>query len=482
MSDKLLTFGSACYKDFEGAWMTLKALKVYHAGAIDFLVIDNAPSSCKQTKGITEAVGGRYLHRPDLHGTSAPRDALFRLAKTPWVMCGDSHIMLEPEAIARFLDYVKADPESRDILTGPMHYDDGKTICTHWRQDNCAPGLWGVWDTDPRYLKGEPFEIPMQGLGLFAMSRAAWPGFNPLFRGFGGEEGYIHEKVRQDGGRCLCLPALGWHHRFRDPGSPVPYPLSLDDHTWNLLVGHRELGIDAVAQIYEHFGKRLPVDKWNLLKTEAEKVQAFGVRNNRKRLKLLGVWYSNNAAPVPLLQKSLATIKRSVDETMFHDVEVVTCSWQSIPGNPFSGGTHKPSVQGHAAIIEQIRRCLLPGWINGAVYDDPYEWEYLVFLEHDVLYPPNYFDRIGNAARNEPPVVSNLDYEGLNATGWLKVKERHEPMHQLAMRRDVALANLDRAQEDCRRQGWALLEPQGDRNDWARIPPVGLMPSIHVNH
>ena len=58
------------------------------------------------------------------------------------------------------------------------------------------------------------------------------------------------------------------------------------------------------------------------------------------------------------------------------------------------------------------------------------------FLEHDVLYPPDYFDRVAQTFRQNPGanVVSNLDYEGLNSTGWLAVKDRHEPMHQLSMR------------------------------------------------
>ena len=56
--------------------------------------------------------------------------------------------------------------------------------------------------TDP---DNPPFEITMQGLGLFACRRDAWPGFNPAFRGFGGEEGYIHEKIRQRGGETLVL-------------------------------------------------------------------------------------------------------------------------------------------------------------------------------------------------------------------------------------------------------------------------------------
>lgn len=50
------------------------------------------------------------------------------------------------------------------------------------------------------------------------------------------------------------------------------------------------------------------------------------------------------------------------------------------------------------------------------------------------------------------------------------------------MRRDTALSNLYRAEADYARQGWAYLEPQGDRSDWLRLPATGRSPSIHVNH
>ncbi|MGL1784034.1 hypothetical protein ACSTG0_23510, partial [Vibrio parahaemolyticus] len=79
--------------------------------------------------------------------------------------------------------------------------------------------------TDPAGAEPDlpPFEIPMQGMGLFACRRDAWAGFNPDFRGFGGEEGYIHEKFRQRGGKVLCLPFLRWMHRFNRPLG-LPYP------------------------------------------------------------------------------------------------------------------------------------------------------------------------------------------------------------------------------------------------------------------
>ena len=68
--------------------------------------------------------------------------------------------------------------------------------------------MFGQWSTDERGADPDapPFEITMQGLGLFACRRDAWPGFHPEFRGFGGEEYYIHEKFRRNGAKVLCLP------------------------------------------------------------------------------------------------------------------------------------------------------------------------------------------------------------------------------------------------------------------------------------
>lgn len=102
----------------------------------------------------------------------------------------------------------------------------------------------------------EPFEIGMQGLGIFTCRRDAWLGFNPRFRGFGGEEFYIHEKFRQAGRTCWCLPWLRWLHRFGRPQG-VPYALSVEDRIWNYLVGWSELGL-PLDSIYEHFLQTVP--------------------------------------------------------------------------------------------------------------------------------------------------------------------------------------------------------------------------------
>ena len=123
--------------------------------------------------------------------------------------------------------------------------------------------MYGRWVDDKgnktileaKGLDAEPFEIPMQGLGLFSCRKDAWPGFNPAFRGFGGEEGYIHEKFRQTGARTLCLPFLRWLHRFQRPLG-VPYPLNWEDRIRNYLAGFGELGLPT-TEMEEHFKELL---------------------------------------------------------------------------------------------------------------------------------------------------------------------------------------------------------------------------------
>jgi hypothetical protein len=115
--------------------------------------------------------------------------------------------------------------------------------------------MYGVWATDPRGEdpQGAPFDIPMQGLGLFACRREAWARFNSEFRGFGGEEGYIHAKTRQLGGRTLCLPFLRWVHRFDRPFG-TRYENRWEDRIHNYYVGLTELGLDT-REMEQHFAE-----------------------------------------------------------------------------------------------------------------------------------------------------------------------------------------------------------------------------------
>jgi hypothetical protein len=255
-----LTIGMATYDDFDGVYFTLQALRLYHdLDSTELLVVDN--HGCEHTRSLVcDWVRGTYVRATDIVGTAATKDLVFRRASGRAVLCCDSHVLFVPGAIARLRTFHREHPDCVDLLQGPLLYDDAELVSTHfepvWRGQ-----MWGIWATDPRGSDGdgEPFEIPMQGMGVFSCRADAWPGFHPGFRGFGGEEGYLHEKFRQAGGRCLCLPWLRWMHRFGRPRGPA-YPLTIEDKLRNYVLGHSELGLD-ISPVLAHFSEFLPADR-----------------------------------------------------------------------------------------------------------------------------------------------------------------------------------------------------------------------------
>ena len=77
------------------------------------------------------------------------RNAVFAEASSEFVLCIDSHILIAPGAISRLIRYVQDNPDTPDLLQGPLIYDDLRHTSTHmaprWRD-----GMYGTWDNDPR--------------------------------------------------------------------------------------------------------------------------------------------------------------------------------------------------------------------------------------------------------------------------------------------------------------------------------------------
>jgi hypothetical protein len=256
-----LTIGMATYDDYDGAYFTIQSIRVNNPeleGAVEFVVIDNNPGGlCSEAlSSLGKWIDGyRYVPCGEWTGT-AIRNMVFEESSSPFVLCIDSHVLIVPSALSKLIAYFESDSDSRDLVQGPLLYDDLRARATHM-EPRWRAGMYGTWANDPR---GEDpaapcFDISMQGLGLFACRRTAWPGFNPKFRGFGGEEGYIHEKIRQRGGRTLCLPFLRWMHRFSRPLGP-PYVNRWEDRMRNYVIGFTELGLDT-AEMEAHFAELL---------------------------------------------------------------------------------------------------------------------------------------------------------------------------------------------------------------------------------
>lgn len=247
---RFLTIGMATHDDFDGCYFSVQSLRLYHPEILqdtEILVLDNNPAgpSARALKALESWAPEHYRYLPyaDVQGT-AVRDLIFREAAGDFVLCMDSHVLLAPGSLARFIEYCRQHPQTNDLLQGPLQWED-LNLSTHF-DPRWEAGMYGHWAMDERGKDREapPFEIGMQGLGLFGCRREAWPGFNPRLAGFGGEEGYIHEKIRRAGGRNLCLPFLRWMHRFERPMG-VPYTCNWEDRIRNYLLIHDELGTDS---------------------------------------------------------------------------------------------------------------------------------------------------------------------------------------------------------------------------------------------
>ncbi len=254
----------ATYDDYDGVYFTVQAIRMFHSEIADeteIIVVDNHPEGpcAGELKALEKWVPNyRYIPCNSLRGT-AVRDVVFREAAAEFVLCVDCHVMFVPGSLRKLLDYFEAHPDTRDLLQGPLVYDDLRTFSTHMDRI-WSSGMYGVWGSDSRAADptASPFEIELQGLGVFACRKAAWPGLNPRLRGFGGEEGYVHEKFRRAGGRVLCLPFLRWIHRFGRPLG-VPYANTWEDRIRNYLIIADELGQDPSAAL-EHFRTHLGRD------------------------------------------------------------------------------------------------------------------------------------------------------------------------------------------------------------------------------
>lgn len=256
-SQPKITIGLPSFVDFDGAVFTVQALRLYQGlDSIphEILVVDDAPNTPagETLKGFCGGAGVRYLANHESKGPAWAKNLVFENATGEIVLCIDGHVLLEPGVIPRLVEWFDARPESLDLLTGPLVYDDLKNISTHfdpvWRGE-----MWGIWATDERGRDRDApeFEIWGNGCGLICSRKKAWLGFNENWRGFGGEEGYIHEKYRQAGRKALCLPFLRWWHRFGRPGG-VPYQLTRWNKVRNYVIAFNELKLD-LAPIKEHF-------------------------------------------------------------------------------------------------------------------------------------------------------------------------------------------------------------------------------------
>jgi hypothetical protein len=189
----------------------------------------------------------------------------------------------------------------------------------------------------------------------------------------------------------------------------------------------------------------------------------------KSKSKTLGIFYSNNVSPkiFPVIRASLQSIKNAASSKDVM-VDVLTCMWQNEPSNPFIEYIAWTKTHSHLNQLLQIMQLLYSArQIN--------KYEYVSFLEHDVLYPEGYFD---HPEFENGVVYTNMNYRGMNKDGFQLLGQRDEPFHQMTMRFDDAIKHCEAILPNALVTNSGLIEPQNlVRKQWECKNSA-----IHVNH
>ena len=182
-------------------------------------------------------------------------------------------------------------------------------------------------------------------------------------------------------------------------------------------------------------------------------------KNNN--IKKLGIFYTNNNIPsvVEYCLKDLIKFENKAD--------IVSCVWQKIEGNPFNELIAYTKHSHHLNIIIQILQLLYFAQNNK-------DYDYVSFLEHDVLYPDDYFDFSG--IDNHYQGLVNENYIGLSKKGFQKKNQHDLPLHQTIMRFDNAIIHFEKLILKAVKERSVILEPTLLQKRQCKNP------SLHINH
>lgn len=182
--------------------------------------------------------------------------------------------------------------------------------------------------------------------------------------------------------------------------------------------------------------------------------------------KRLGIFYTNNnnAKISPAIIESLNSIKIASDGK----ADIITSVWHRIADNPFNQYEAWTRTSSHINQLLQIMQLLYVARSTG-------NYDYVSFLEHDVLYPEGYFDY---PDFNSGIILTNMNYGGLCKDGWQQRKQGDEPFHQMTMRFDDAIQHCMNILPNALQHNSGLIEPQ----DMQRTQWQCNNEAIHINH
>jgi hypothetical protein len=189
----------------------------------------------------------------------------------------------------------------------------------------------------------------------------------------------------------------------------------------------------------------------------------------------LGIFYSNNNNPkiTPAITESIKSIEfRSYPNFPADNkhADIITCVWEKLPYNPFIELISNYRVSSHLNQVMQILQCLYFARETKAPY------EYVSFLEHDVLYPAGYFSF---PDFEEGTILTNMNYGGLSAQGWQENGQKEElALHQITMRFNDAIKHFESILPNALLTNNGNIEPK----NMERLKWESKHQAIHINH
>lgn len=225
----------------------------------------------------------------------------------------------------------------------------------------------------------------------------------------------------------------------------------------NDIIGDTQPGIEKYLEIEIESNNEVSTHK-----IKEHNLFVFPKSNHNK----LGIFYSNNNTPsiYPAIDVSLKSIEKAAEGK----ADILTCMWQKQSLNPFPEFIAWTNTSSHLNQLLQVMQLLYQA-------REISHYDYVSFLEHDVLYPEGYFDF---PEFDKGVVMTNMNYMGINSDGFQPLGQRDEPFHQMTMRFDEAIKHCESILANALIRNSGLIEPQNIvRKQWNCINPP-----IHINH
>jgi len=185
----------------------------------------------------------------------------------------------------------------------------------------------------------------------------------------------------------------------------------------------------------------------------------------------LGIFYTNNTVNPEsdprsrTIDLSLQTVKRASEGK----ADIITSVWANIKNNPFKEYISWVQIGGH------LNQCLQILHLLYAVKEKK-DYEYVCFLEHDVLYPEGYFD-FPDFKKGDS--LSNMNYMGIKKEGFQELVQLDRPLHQMTMNFHDAIFHFETIFKNALIHNHGVVDYPTNvtRSIWRSEHP-----SVHVNH